>query len=638
MDQEDKKMKTNDWNKRKQMQTLLVFLAVLFAVLLPKGFTARVYGSVSAPSGTVTNLRQTGATTDSVDIQFGTTLESGVQYAIEIKTNTGSVYTECMTVSGGKATISGLDGGSIYYVKVVPFNEEIDMDTGDVIKKILGTESTPISVATAPEKAPDSVTQTDSGTDSVTISWKPVSGASGYIVEYFLTESSSASPVRESLTTTSTSAVLTGLSATKTYTATVTPYRESPEGYRAYDSSVYASNTHLAIGQSVSGTPQGTVTGFVQEKASADSAEISFKLPDKKAQYSVQLSTSKDGEFTEHAIATEEKVSLTELKAATSYYVRVVPFYQKWNAFNEVFERTYGTASEAFEIVTAPNAKPKKITQTAATVTGFTVFWDAVDGVSGYYVEYYCAGSTKKTTKKVTKNQIKLTGLTKNSEYNIFVTPYKKSAGGFVAMDETNYASVYNIPVQPSKAGKATVTKFWQSIGKVNLKTTKIACADGYQYVLYTAYSDKAQKIATTTSTAYSSADIKSTKLKKSAVFKVRVRAYITVEDKKVYGAWSDWTYISAPSEVTLSRNKAGIHAGWGKVKGADRYLVYISTDKTSGYKKCFVTTKTSCDITSYGKTSIKTGKKYYVYVIPQVKVSGKYVSLTKKDAVAAIK
>jgi hypothetical protein len=50
------------------------------------------------------------------------------------------------------------------------------------------------------------------------------------------------------------------------------------------------------------------------------------------------------------------------------------------------------------------------------------------------------------------------------------------------------------------------------------------------------------------------------------------------------------------------------------------------------------VTKKNSCDISSYGKKNIKTGKKYYVYVIPQVKVSGRYVSVTKKDAVAAIK
>jgi hypothetical protein len=677
MDQEEKKMKTNDWNKRKYIRKMLVFF-VLLAVVLPKGITTRVYGSE-----TVSNLKQTGATTNSVDVQFSAFLGLDVQYEIRVGTSESSV-SAYMTVTSQErtATISGLASGSTYYVQVVPFNEVTEVIAGGdgddekeevKVSKQYWTASAKISVVTAPEKAPSSVAQTDSGTDNVTIAWGAVSGASGYIVEYFLSGSAltdnsgsaitdnsgstitekassattddddsymgvSASSETATLTTTSTSVVLTGLSATKSYTARVTPYRISAEGYMAYDSSVCTSKSNLAIGAVVAGTPEGTVSGFVQKSAAADSVTLSFKVPDEKAQYSVQLSQSRDGQFTEYAVVKEGSVSLTELKAASSYYVRVVPFYPRWNSFNQEYDRTYGTASGVFEVVTAPNAKPKKITQTAATVTGFTVSWDAVDGASGYYVDYYCAGSTKKTTKQVTKNQIKLTGLTQNSEYSIYVTPYKKSASGFIAVDEANYTSAYNIPVKPSKAGNATVTKFWQSIGKVILKTKKIACADGYQYVLYSAYSDKDQKIASTSSAAYSSADIKSIKLRKSAVFKVRVRAYITVEEKKVYGAWSDWTYISAPVQVKLSRSEDGIHAGWSKVKGADRYLVYISTDRDINYKKSFVTKKNSCDISSYGKKNIKTGKKYYVYVIPQVKVSGRYVSVTKKDAVAAIK
>jgi hypothetical protein len=684
MDQGEKKMKTKDWNKRKHIGKMLVFLAVLLAVVLPKGITARVYGAEN-----ISNLKQTGATTKSVDVQFSAFLGLDVQYEIRVGTGGNSVSAYMTLTSQERtATITGLASGSTYYVQVVPFQEVTEVIAGDddedakeVVKKQYWAASAKISVVTAPEKAPSSVAQTDSGTDNVTIAWGAVSGASGYIVEYFLSGSAltdnsgstvtdnsgstvtdnsgsamtekassatsddddsymgvSASSETATLTTTSTSIVLTGLSATKSYTARVTPYRISVEGYMAYDSSICTSKSNLAIGAVVAGTPEGTVSGFAQKSAAADSVTLSFKVPDEKAQYSVQLGQSKDGQFTEYAVVKEGSVSLTELKAASSYYVRVVPFYPRWNSFNQEYDRTYGTASGVFEVVTAPNAKPKKITQTAATVTGFTVSWDVVDGASGYYVDYYCAGSTKKTTEQVTNNQIRLTGLTKNSEYNIYVTPYKKSASGFVAMDEANYASSYNIPVRPSKAGNATVTKFWKSIGKVILKTKKIACADGYQYVLYTAYSDTDKKIASTSSAAYSSADIKSMKLKKSAVFKVRVRAYITVEDKKVYGAWSDWTYISSPVQVKLTRSEDGIHAGWSRVKGADRYVVYISTDKDIDYKKCFVTKKNSCDISSYGKKSIKTGKKYYVYVIPQMKVSGKYVSVTKKDAVATIK
>ena len=95
---------------------------------------------------------------------------------------------------------------------------------------------------------------------------------------------------------------------------------------------------------------------------------------------------------------------------------------------------------------------------------------------------------------------------------------------------------------------------------------------------------------------------------------------------------------MSAPQKVTLSRSANTIKAGWSKVKGADRYVVYISKYKTYGYKKCAVTDKTSFQITKYGKGSIEKNATYYVYVVPQIKVKDVYVSTAKRDAVSEIK
>jgi hypothetical protein len=647
-------MKVINWNMKKYVIKMMLCIAAVIAVCLASGKGARIYASVqgepvsdfkqaSAPVGTISGLKQTGATTNSVDIQFDALIGSGIQYAVMVGTSEASISSEAATVSGGFATISGLASGSTYYIKVFPFSEDDgsgalggDADSGNGVSRTYGTPSAVLSVVTAPSTAPSVVLQTASSANSVTITWNAVSGATGYMVDYFLSDS--AAPEKARLVTAAVSAELTGLSASKSYTAVITPYRVSREGFMVCDSSVYASKSNLAVGAVTAGTPSGVVSGFSQKKGTADSAEISFSLPDASAQYSVQLSQSSTGGFTEYAVVSEGSCTFTELKAASSYYVRVVPFYQNWNSLNEEYDRTYGTSSEVFEIVTAPNARPKTITQTAAAKTGFTIKWDAVDGATGYTVDYYQSGSTKQSTKKVSTNQVKLTKLTKNKEYNVYVTPYRKSSSGFVAIDETLYTSRFNIPVKPSKAGKATVTKYWQSLGKVNLKTKKIECAEGYQYALYTAYSDTDTKITTAASTSYTSADLKSAKLKTSAVFKVRVRAYITVAGKKVYGAWSDWTYISAPQKVTLKKSGGTIHASYKSVKGADRYVVYISTDRESGYKKCFVTPKTSCDIRSYGKASIKTRTKYYVYVIPQVKVDGVYQSTSKRDAIAEVK
>ena len=47
-----------------------------------------------------------------------------------------------------------------------------------------------------------------------------------------------------------------------------------------------------------------------------------------------------------------------------------------------------------------------------------------------------------------------------------------------------------------------------------------------------------------------------------------------------------------------------GIKVNWDKIKGADRYVVYVSTKKDSGYKKFQTTGKNSTTITSMVKTS----------------------------------
>lgn len=620
--------------KKENIAKLLIGMVLAAVVAFFGNADGRAYAAVTAPSGTVTNLKQTAAAADSVDIQFSALLNADVQYEIRVSTEQNGGYAPLATTAGSFASISGLSAGSTYYVKVVPFCVD---DSGTSPVNVYGTESAVLSVVTTPASAPASISQTGSGANYVTITWSAVSGANGYFVDYCLSDSATSEKVR--VTSGGTSANLYGVVESKNYTAYVTPYRVSSAGFVAYDSSLVTSKSNLSIGTVNFGAPQGTVSGFSQIAATADSAQITFTtLNNAAVSYSVQVSLNAGSGYTECAVVKEGSYTFSELKAATSYYVRVVPFYQNWNSLNEVYDRVYGTASDVFEIVTAPNTKPKSITQTAATKTGLSVQWDAVVGASGYYVDYYCAGSNKQTTKNVSKNSIKLTKLTANKEYHIYVTPYKKSASGFVACDETNYTCKYNIPVLPSKAEKPTVEKYWKSLGKVNLSTKKIACADGYQYQLYTAYQEKDTKITSASSTSYSSAVIKNAKLKNSSVFKVRVRAYITVADKKVYGDWSDWTYTSAPQKVTLSKNGQNIKASWSKVKGADRYAVYISKDKESGYKKCFVTTKTSCDISSFGKRKLKKNTKYYVYVIPQVKVSDTYVSTGKRDTVAEIK
>ncbi len=720
--------------KIKKQYIMMFVMGLLFSfAVLTGGAKQNVYAA-DAPSGIVDGLKQTGASTSSVDIQFNTLLDTQAQYEIRVSTQSDSGYNAMTTTSASYTTLSGLAAGNTYYVKVVPFYTGVNGGSN-----IYGTESAVLSVVTSPATAPAAITQTGSGINYIAVAWSPVSGANGYFVDYCLTDGTASEKVKTA--TGSTSANLYGVIASKKYTVYVTPYRVSESGYTAYDSSLVTSKSNLMISGSNNGTPQGKVTGFAQTQATTNGAQITFTtLNDAAAYYSIQLSQSATTGFEECAAVTEGKYTFSDLKVGTTYYVRVVPFYQNWNFLNEQYERVYGTASDvfaiattggpsgqisglsqveatadsaqikfnalkdanasysvqistsaagqfseaaavtgseytftdlksassyyvrivpfyknqsstsdqdarlygtasaAFEIVTAPSAKPSSITQTKAAKNGFTVQWSKVAGASGYYVDYYCAGSTKKLHKTVSKNTIKLTKLKSDSEYHVFVTPYKKSASGFVAVNESNYTAKYNIPVKPGKADKPVIEKYWTSLGKVIAGTSQITCADGYQYQVYTAYKDKNTKIKTASTTSYSSVAIQSEKLKNASIFKVRVRAYITVAGEKVYGAWSDWTYMSAPQKAALSKNADTIKASWSKVKGADRYVVYISKYKTYGYKKCAVTDKTTFQIKKYGKNSIEKNTTYYVYVVPQIKVKDVYVSTAKRDAVSEIK
>ena len=67
---------------------------------------------------------------------------------------------------------------------------------------------------------------------------------------------------------------------------------------------------------------------------------------------------------------------------------------------------------------------------------------------------------------------------------------------------------------------------------------------------------------------------------------------------------------------------KNGIKVTWNKVSGISNYQIYMSTKSKSGFKKIATI---SAKKTSYTKTKLKKGKKYYFKIRTAKKVSGTY-------------
>lgn len=230
-----------------------------------------------------------------------------------------------------------------------------------------------------------------------------------------------------------------------------------------------------------------------------------------------------------------------------------------------------------------------------------------------------------------------LKNLSKDARYTIKVRAGKKYTDG-TGRAWGNYHTKYDVPVKSTKVEGIKVSGYYQNLSKISITNKAKACADGYQYQLYTAYKgqDKETKVKSITvnqnnpgSSNQVSASMKISALKNHNFYKVRVRAYsLNSKNEKIYGVWSSWKYVSPQPDVTSKKHtQKGIKINWDKINGADRYVVYVSTKKDSGYKKFQTTTKTGTVIKKCGKNKLKSGKNYYFYVEPQKKVGNKYVS-----------
>ena len=370
------------------------------------------------------------------------------------------------------------------------------------------------------------------------------------------------------------------------------------------------------------------ITGLKQIEGSSTSVKVSWScLGGSDTRYKVEISEQPS---TGYIVVDKNEYSsptwISNLEAGKTYYVRITPFVED----DDTYEIIWGDTSAPVKVVTAPDKAPATLTHTKSTTNSITVNWSAVPGADIYQVEYY-TDSSKAMKCVTTGTSISLKKLAKNEAYTVYITGGKYADGTTVAWSDSSISKL-GIPVKPSNVSGVEVNYYWQNLSEISVRNSTIECADGYQYQLYTAYKDKDSKIKTvTTSSTYPQTYIKTSALKKHNFYKVRVRAYaLNSKNEKMYGGWSSWKYVSPQPDVTKAKNnksKKGIQINWDKIKGANRYVVYVSNKKDSGYKKFQTTTKTGTVIKKCGKSKLKSGKTYYFYIAPQKKVGNKYVS-----------
>ena len=187
------------------------------------------------------------------------------------------------------------------------------------------------------------------------------------------------------------------------------------------------------------------------------------------------------------------------------------------------------------------------------------------------------------------------------------------------------YLKIDSSNQQSTTLSKPTVKASSSSYNSNKLSWNKVKGASGYEVLRATSKTGTYKSVKTITSGSTVSYTDKS--LATGTTYYYKVRAYRTVDKKKVYSSYSSVVsakpVLKTPSvKLTSGSKKATIK--WEKISGASGYEVYRATSKSGKYSKIKTITKNST--VSYVNSSLTKNKTYYYKVRAYRTVNGKKI------------
>lgn len=319
---------------------------------------------------------------------------------------------------------------------------------------------------------------------------------------------------------------------------------------------------------------------------------LTFQTVEDADGYTIYRSASKDGTFSK--IGTVDKTSSsykdTGLTTGQDYYYQVEAFKTGSSMVSAGIMSNQVAAKPVL-------ATPVSVKAVSKSYNSIVLTWDKVEGAKTYDV-YRSASKNGEYTKiaSVTKNTYTDKKLETNKKFYYKVVAVRDS-------QSSNESKLVNSKAVPAAAKTMTITS--QDYNKLVIKWSKVSGAD--KYVLYRSTSVESgyKKLGTFTKTSYTD-----TKVKGGTPYYYKLVAYS--------GSAKGTQRIEAGVAVTKATDKIAVEnktatsnkITWNKIIGAQKYRVYRSTKKNSGYQAIGKTSKTS-----YTDKSAKVGIKYYYKV-----------------------
>lgn len=247
------------------------------------------------------------------------------------------------------------------------------------------------------------------------------------------------------------------------------------------------------------------------------------------------------------------------------------------------------------------------LSMTDTSKYSLTVSWTPAENATSYNVyykeyasqeDYIFAGTTIATSHTIT-------GLNDGMKYEVKVCPVDATGEGYGKR-------VYDAFTLPDKLEGFKQKKWWYFIKQLEVEWEKQSGVDGFEVILY---DNKNKKVSKKNLNSYYSS-VSFSKMK-DKVYTVKARSYKNYNGKKYYSSWSSICCLNQAriTKATVSGNKLNVK--WGKIAGATKYEVYVSTKPKSGYKKVATVSKNknSCTVKKLKGKKFSSKKTYYVYV-----------------------
>ena len=511
----------------------------------------------------------------------------------------GSSYDKIATVTSG-STVKYVDSVSknntSYSYKVQAYNT----NSGKTGVGSLSSAKSGKAVAKPTIKAVVSKDQT-----TLTIKWKKVSGASGYVLQRATSKSGTYTTIKTIDSGSTTSYDDSTVKKNKTYYYRIQAYNkvDGNKGYSGYSSVVSGKTLVKTKITSVVSKNETTLT-------------VKWKKVSGASGYIIQRSTSKNGTYkTVKTIKSGSTVSYNDkkLKAGKKYYYKIQAY--KGSGDNTGYS---GYCSAVY----GKTAKKTSITYViSSSSTKLKIGWKEIDDAYGYRIKR----STSKNGTYETIGSVTGSGKTSYTDKNLKAgkTYYYK----IETINKVNGKKGYS---GDSKAVAGTILKATtitkaqeKDSSTITLTWKKVTGADGYQVYRSTSKKGTYVKIATVkgqTTNKYTDDDLSGGK-----TYYYKVRAYQTSGTKTGTGSFSSilkaWT-VKKPTITKVSGTADGeVTLTWDKVSKAVGYYIYRSTKSNSGFEK--IATISSGSTVKYTDDSVKTGTKYYYKIAAISNITG---------------